>query len=454
MVEAAPTPAPFSELSARRLGPVRRFFARHPVVVDVLVVLWFVVVALLPPLIVADGMRYDSIRANDALAEQLPWWTGALTIAGVVVLSRRRARPVAVAAAMTALGVVSLAGTGDVGGFDLGIALAVYAVAATHRPAVTWRTVSIAVAAVAGAGVVLELPRRAAYLVDGWTPPDTMTSTFGDPVARGDWSGATVALVVGVLLAVAIGTSVRNRRLHLADLVDRANALAREREQQARLARAAERATIAREMHDVVAHSLSVMIALGDGANAALDRSPDRSLAALAELSATGRTALRDIRRIFGVLGDEEGADHGGTDGSGAPYDPQPEQLDLAALVERFRAAGLPVRATGLTDPGLQQAGTALRFAVHRIVQEALTNALRYAPGTARVDLAVRRTDGTLEIEVVDRGPGVPVAESHGSGRGVIGMRERAVVHGGVVEAGPFAGGWRVRAALPWPGAG
>ncbi|WP_199424865.1 sensor histidine kinase [Actinotalea solisilvae] len=422
---------------------MRRFVVRHPVVVDVLVVLWFVVVALLGPLITADGMRYDSVAANDGLARAVPWWAGAVTIAGVVALSRRRARPLAVTATMTGLAVVSLAGTGQVGGLDLGIAFGTYAVAATYRPTVTWRTAGAAVAVVAAAGLLLPLPRRAAYLVDGWEPPEDLGGTLTDPVARGEWAGSTLALVAVLLLAIAIGTSVRNRRLHLADLVDRANALARDRERQVQLARAAERATIAREMHDVVAHSLSVMIALGDGANAALDRAPDRSLAALAELSATGRTALGDIRRIFGVL--DDGA------GTSAPADPSPEGLDLTGLVERFRAAGLPVRATGLGDPGLAQAGTTLRLAVHRIAQEALTNALRYAPGTAGVELALRRTEGALEIEVVDRGPAAPVPASEGSGRGLVGMSERAAVHGGTVEAGPFAGGWRVRARLPWP---
>jgi len=114
---------------------------------------------------------------------------------------------------------------------------------------------------------------------------------------------------------------VRNRRLHLGMIVDRANALARDRERQAELARVSERNRIAREMHDVVAHSLSVMVALADGAGAALDRSPEASRAALAELSNTGRAALADMRRALGVLDD-----------GGAPLEPQPGRLDLDAL--------------------------------------------------------------------------------------------------------------------------
>ncbi|WP_182113285.1 MULTISPECIES: sensor histidine kinase [unclassified Actinotalea] len=452
----APPPEPaaaplFTEQSARRLGPVRRFFAQHPVVVDVLLILWFLVFALFVPLVSADTMRYDSVAENDPLADRMWWWVLGLALAGSVVLTRRRARPLAVTAAMTALGVVSLATTGQIGGFDLGVAFGVYVVAASYRPSVTWRTVGLCTAVLAAAALA-PAARAYAYFADGWAPPPGSASTVRDPVALSEWFAMLLLLAICVLLAVSFGTGVRNRRLHLADLVERANALARERDQQLRLARVAERSTIAREMHDVVAHSLSVMIALGDGANAALDRSPDRSLAALRELSATGRSALGDIRRIFGVLGAQEGSPGGGAPAAGpAPYEPQPEGLDLAALVERFRAAGLPVRATGLTDPALERADARLRLAAHRIAQEALTNALRYAPGTAAVELAVRRGPGVLEIEVVDRGPAAPVRTGQGSGRGIIGMRERAAVNGGALEAGPYAGGWRVRASLPWP---
>ncbi|WP_233421036.1 sensor histidine kinase, partial [Cellulomonas iranensis] len=280
-----------------------------------------------------------------------------------------------------------------------------------------------------------------------------------------------------------------------------AAARAREAAQRARLTRAAERARVAREMHDVVAHSLTVMVALGGGAAAALDRSPDRARAALDELVETGRTALDDVRRILDVLHAEEdpvpgqvvGATPGGggarddrgraaDDGDGrrdaagggdvgrdaaggdgrpggeagpgggrAPMAPQPGAGDLARLVERFRTAGLPVRTSGLAVTGLDALGATRQLAVYRVVQEALTNTLRHAPGSPRVDVDVRRDGGALAVVVTDAGPGDGAAPAApGTRRGVVGMTERVAAFGGTVEAGPHGPGWRVRARLPW----
>ncbi len=259
----------------------------------------------------------------------------------------------------------------------------------------------------------------------------------GDLPLTDDRLTSVAGLIIFSLAALAIGISVRNSRLRLSELVDRANALARDRERQAELARVSERNRIAREMHDVVAHSLSVMVALSDGAGAALDRAPDASRAALAELSSTGRAALADMRRVLGVLDD-----------GGAPREPQPGRLDLDALIERFRAAGLPVVAQGLdaplpADPGIQ-------LTVYRIVQEALTNTLRYAPDTEQAELTIRRGAAGVQIEVIDHGPREPVVASQGSGRGLVGMAERAQAYGGQVTSGPHRDGWRVHVVLPW----
>ena len=427
---------PFTELTARRLGPVRRFFVRRPVAMDLVVMAWFGLPA------VATRLSSPAVMAaaNDTPVDGSV--TGPIVVATVLmvigtgVLFWRRRRPVLVAALMTVLAVACTAVAGSISGFELAIALALYAVAASRSALTTWLSFTGVVAATCGAVWLWEttLEGSAASATAG---PGPVGSGRADPSLDQVRLMTIAFVVIFALLAVAIGTSVRNRRLHVADLVDRTNAFARDRDQQARLARATERSRIAREMHDVVAHSLSVMIALADGAGAALDRAPDRSRRALDELSMTGRTALGDMRRVLGVLNEPE-----------APFEPQPGSTDLAGLVERFRTVGVPVRATGLGSELPADAG--LQLAVYRIVQESLTNILRHAPGTAQVDVALRTPPGRFEIEVVDDGPAMTVPPGDGAGHGVIGMRERAGVFGGTVEAGPWHGGWRVHAVLPW----
>ena len=417
---AAGDAPPFTELSARRLGPVRRYFVRHPVAMDVLLMVAFVVTAML-------GGIADSQPANDAFVTSYL----ALAAAGTALLFWRRRRPLLVAAAATVLFGLSVYLTGGATSTELAVAFAVYAVAAARPRWVGWCTLAGTLAATAA--VIFWVPT-----FDG-----TMagrTTTFGEP----DRVASVVGLAITFLVALAIGISVRNRRLHVADLVERANALARDRDQQSQLARAAERSRIAREMHDVVAHSLSVMIALADGAGVALDRSPDRARAALDELSGTGRAALADMRRVLGVL-DTTGPDEAGPEA--APLDPQPGS-DLDGLVERFRTAGLPVRA--VIDLHLPDDAN-LRLVVYRIVQEALTNTLRHAPGTTGVEVGVRRRPDAVEVTVLDHGATLAVPPSPGTGRGLIGMRERAALYAGTVEAGRSAGGWRVHARIPWP---
>jgi signal transduction histidine kinase len=410
---AGPSTLPFTVQSAQRAGPVRRFFRRHPAAMDAVVVAWFAVPSL--------GVAVLDPQPGRPVAP-----TVALVLAGGAALALRRRAPVVVALVLAVLASATMVVAAALTGFDFALAFGLYAVASLRPARVAWPTAGVAVAIVSGTILLIGDPT---VLVE-----DAPLS----PEAR--WAEVTGLLVV-VLLAMAVGISVRNRRLHLTDLVERANALARERDRQAQLALAEERTRIAREMHDVVAHSVSVMIALADGAAAALERSPDRSRAALDELSGTGRSALADMRRILGVLQDD-----------GAPLAPQPGAVDLDALVERFRTAGLPVRTTGLATPLPADAG--LQLAVFRIVQESLTNALRHAPGTEAVDLTVQVSDASTVVEVTDHGPTVPGGETGGAGQGLVGMRERAAVYGGSVEAGPHGPGWRVRAVLPWDGTG
>jgi len=414
---SAPPPlAPFSELTARRLGPVRRYFAVHPVAMDLVVMAIFLGSSVLSAVVTAvadDAARRDAMIVLGAC------------VVGTGVLFWRRREPLAATAAIVALFVATVAVTGSTGGLEFALAYVVYAVAASRPTFTAWSALLISLAITSLA-------------VWRWiTPVESVVADNGQQIDVDVTATTVVSVAIITLVALAIGTSVRNRRLHVADLVERANALARDRDQQAQLARAGERSRIAREMHDVVAHSLSVMIALADGAGAALERSPDKARTALGELSDTGRAALADMRRVLGVL-----------DSADAPLEPQPRSPDLSELVDRFRAAGLSVRTQGLqaTLPD----DTGLQLAVYRIVQESLTNVLRHAPGTPGVELSMVTDADAVTIEVLDHGSTTAAAESLGTGRGLIGMRERVGVYGGHIEAGPWGDGWRVRAVLPW----
>jgi len=403
---------PFTELNTRRLGPVRRFFVRRPRAMDGVMVVLVAITA---------GTSDLGSGVSRPLAAAI-----GIAMAAAVAVVWRRSRPIVVTGAIVALAIVSLATTGSFGGLELALAFALYAVASARHARTAWLTASVALA-VSLAGV---------WLWEKPSPDAMVRVTDGGTALTDDRLGTTVSVLILTLAAMAIGSSVRARREHLADLMERANAVARDRDRQVQLARAAERSRIAREMHDVVAHSLSVMITLADGAAIALDRSPERSRAALTELSSTGRAALRDMRHVLGALADDD-----------APLEPTGQSQDLAGLVDRFRTAGLPLHAVGLgIDP---PADTGLRLALYRVVQESLTNVLRHAPGTARVDLLLSRHPDRWDVTVTDQGGIVPAAESDGAGVGLVGMRERVELFGGTVEAGAAERGWRVHVMIP-----
>ncbi|WP_430785345.1 sensor histidine kinase [Actinoplanes sp. G11-F43] len=236
---------------------------------------------------------------------------------------------------------------------------------------------------------------------------------------------------LAVIGAVLIGANVAIRRQYVRALVDRAAQLAHEKEQEGRLAAARERARIAHDLHDIVAHNLTVMVRLADGATAVADADPQRSRRAVQRAADLGREAMKDMRRLLGVL-------HDGSDDVVG---------DLDTLVETFRIAGLPVtlrrRGADPTSPGLQRV-------VFRVVQEALTNALRYAEHPTEV-LADLDYTGPIRIVVTDDGRGTGPAPSVGSEQGLNAMRERAALYGGTVESGPQTVGWAVRVTLPHP---
>jgi signal transduction histidine kinase len=251
---------------------------------------------------------------------------------------------------------------------------------------------------------------------------------------------ATVAPLSGVVVAALVsGLYVRARRAHVASLVDRAARLEFERDQQALLAAAAERARISREMHDVVAHSLAVVISLANGATAKLGRDPEQSREALASIAELGREALADTRRLLSVLRTEESA---------TVRAPQPGIEDIADLVDRAASTGLAATLTVRGDPVPVAAGLAL--SAYRIVQEAITNAVKHAEGATAVAVELTWTPRHLQIAVTDdgRGNGPPAGAS--GGFGLAGIRERAALCGGTAMAGPRPeGGWTVRATIP-----
>ncbi|TDE57586.1 sensor histidine kinase [Nonomuraea mesophila] len=273
-----------------------------------------------------------------------------------------------------------------------------------------------------------------------WALAALLVAELGVLLLLVDWMAPTFGMFsTGSILVVTIwltGLYARTRRHYLEGLEERAERAERERDQQARMAAAAERARIARELHDVVAHNVSVMVVQADGAGYALDHDPEQARQAVTTISRTGRVALAEMRRLVGVLRENENPD---TD-----YTPQPglDQLEKmvreSAVPTRLRVEGAP------TDlPEGQQ------LAVYRIVQEALTNALKHGGPGVRADVEIDFTGPDVLVRVTDDGRGAAAPRSAG-GHGLIGMRERVGMYGGDVSAGPLrGGGFEVLARLP-----
>ena len=243
------------------------------------------------------------------------------------------------------------------------------------------------------------------------------------------------------------GDLQRTRANYVAELEDRAVRLAVERDQQAAIAAAAERQRIAREMHDVVAHSLSVMVVQADGGRFAADQDPAVAQRTLETIATTGREALTEMRRLFGLLrsGDNDGA-----------VDPQPGTSDLGELIAAVEHSGMHVSMTVEGSPAHIDQGTGLT--VYRIVQEGLTNSIKHAGPQASARVRIAYGSDQITIEVIDDGRGAAADrvngshddETDGAGHGLIGMRERVELHGGSLVARPApGGGFEVRATLP-----
>lgn len=267
---------------------------------------------------------------------------------------------------------------------------------------------------------------------------------FATMLARDEWSTWTAVFLstaFAVIMAWALATARRSRLAQMTALQERADALQRQQSTDAELAVAAERARIAREMHDIVAHSLAVIIAQADGGRYAAATSPEQGVRALETIADIGRGALADIRRVLGVLRSD--------DASGPLMRPQPTGEDLAEIIARVRETGAVVAYTTMGTPKALLPG--MGVTLQRVCQEALTNCLKHAGPAPKITVVLRWADDEVVLQVDDDGRGAATI-SDGAGTGIIGMRERAALFGGTLHAGPRpTGGFRVRLALPLP---
>lgn len=269
-------------------------------------------------------------------------------------------------------------------------------------------------------------------------------------------SGVFALLMILVVWAFALVRRSRLQRLEA--LEDRARQAEADRDRQTRLATATERARIAREMHDIVAHSLSVIIAQADGGRYAAAADPQAPTRALSTIGEIGRAALTDMRRLLGVLRTEEAHDDPpgvlpttATPATGAvpTVAPQPAEGDLEDLVAQLRAAGMRVSLARVGTPRNLPPGAGLT--VYRIAQESLTNVLKHAGPDPHVTVLLAWRPESVLLEVADDGRGA-AADSDGHGQGLVGMRERTAMFGGTLTAGPRpGGGFRIRAEIPTP---
>lgn len=400
---------------------LRRADRAHPWVLDTAVVCLVFLMFCLPDLVhhgAGHGDRDgDGPRRIGLAFTQLPV-AGVLAFqAGLLLpLLWRRRRPLEAFAAVTAVFVLQWSLNVALRA-DVALFVALYSVT-LHG---LLRQLPWACAVMAGAVVLVAV--RASSAVSFWDALYFLLST--------------------AVAALALGLMIRIRRAQLAGLRDRATRLEIERDQRSRLAAATERTRVAREMHDIVGHNLSVMITLADAGAYASDSAPERGKEALQLIGDTGRQALGELRRVLGVL-----REAGGAPPAGPELSPQPGIMDIDALCATVRAAGLEVVYRTSGDVDALDGG--VQLTVYRIVQEALTNTLKHAATDTLVYLDIVERDDRLTVRVRDTGPATTHAEPpNEEGHGLVGMRERAAMYGGTVSAGPAAGGgWSVEAVL------
>ena len=375
---------------------------------------------------------FEALVVAVAVATQVELLVGSVTgpvvaveaaalLATVPLLFRRRfpfAAPALVFTGLAGVSLVAPAGVTEGASFAiLGLILACWAAGAQREGQQALAGAALGLAAFA----VLVPARRGA----------------GTTLQMGDAEVDIVSLLV-IGIGLPLGAfALRRREQRAAALEAEAEQLAREREQRARAAVAAERARIARDLHDVIAHSVSVMTVQGGAARLLLEQDARRARESLLAVEQTGHQAMAEMRRLLGIAHAEPDT---------PALAPQPGLADLETLVEQVRRAGLPVALAVDGAPHAVAPGVSL--AAYRIVQEALTNALKHA-GPARAWVTISYQRDALELEIADDGPGVASVDA-GGGHGLVGMHERVGLYGGELAAGPRAeGGFAVRARLP-----
>jgi signal transduction histidine kinase len=280
--------------------------------------------------------------------------------------------------------------------------------------------------------------RRVSIRAAAWV---AVPITVGEIVNNGPHVGRVIPELAVIAIAWVIGDNLRTRRAYLSALKERAARLEREREEKADRAVIEERARIARELHDVIAHNVSVMVVQAAAGEEVFDEDPERARESLSAVASTGRAALTELRRLLGVIRADDDP------GQEPAFAPQPGIEYVGELVRQVNDAGLPVELSVIGEPRALPEGVAL--CAYRIVQEALTNTLKHAEASgARVN--VRYAADALELQVVDDGRGGSQVNGEAGGHGLIGMRERVALFGGELTTSGRAGrGYEVRARLP-----
>ncbi|MFD5750958.1 sensor histidine kinase [Streptomyces sp. NPDC127033] len=395
----------------RLVGRLRSFDRRHPLTWDLHVTAFFVVAALVDA---SGGWRNVTLNAAVPV-----WLVVSMSLGFSVPLLWRRSHPVAMLLVMLPFALVN-------------------SWSGAHLQASFLQLVIVY-------NIALRLPLRTlAGSVTLALAPLLLGATR---YPEDSWNQQFMPAMNSLAVVALLGLAVRSRQEYTAALVERAQRLEVERDQQAQLAAAAERARIAREMHDIIGHNLSVITGLADGGSYAAKKNPQRATEALEAIGTTSRQALAELRRLLDVLRETPTAE----------LAPQPALADLDHLVDGVRAAGLPVRMTVHGHTDTLAAGQQLT--VYRVVQEALTNTLKHAHRVdrsgepTRADVDVSYAPDGVTATITDSGATEPQHRNRpATGRGITGMRERAALYDGTLEAGPSphpADGWRVHLHLP-----